>query len=329
MTRVRIQTASRLHFGLLGWGRDAPRQFGGVGLMIEDPGIEILAEKAVEPSAEGPLAARVRNLLADIPGRLAGLGFDAPASSARIQIVQAPKEHIGLGAGTQVSLAVTRALLELNGCDPALLRPTLLARLSGRGARSGIGLHGFFQGGFLVDGGHRIDGDVPPALVRHPFPEEWHVLLIQPPQVGLHGTDERRAFTELPPVPARVTERLCRLVLLDLLPGLIERDLDGFGQAIGEIQRKVGESFSPVQGGVFASSLAEEIIEELGRLSLKGAGQSSWGPTLYAFSEADERERAEIARRVHDRFGPARLSISWTRAANHGAVIERISSAAQ
>jgi beta-RFAP synthase len=329
MTRVRIHTASRLHFGLLGWGQDAPRQFGGVGLMIEDPGIVLLAEQAREPDAEGLLAIRVRNLLADIPGRLADLGFAAPANSARIQVVRAPREHIGLGVGTQVSLAVTRALLELNECDPALSRPTPLARLAGRGARSGIGLHGFFQGGLLVDGGHRIDGDLPPALVRHPFPEEWHILLIQPPQVGLHGTDERHAFTELPPVPPRVTERLCRLVLLDLLPALIERDLDGFGRALGEIQRRVGECFSPVQGGVFASPLAEEVVEELGRLSLKGAGQSSWGPTLYAFSEADERERAEIARRVNDRFGLARLSISWTRAANHGAVIERISSPAQ
>lgn len=323
MIQVRVQTASRLHFGLLGWGRDAPRQFGGIGLMIEEPGLEILAEQAREPIAEGPLAARVRTLLIEIPERLAGLGIAAPASSARIRIVHAPREHIGLGAGTQVSLAVARAWLDLNECDPALLQPTPLARLAGRGARSGIGLHGFFQGGFLVDGGHRNDGDIPPAVVRHPFPEDWHILLIQLPQVGLHGTDERHAFIELPPVPPRVTERLCRLVLLDLLPGLIERDLEGFGQALGEIQRRVGECFSPVQGGVFASSLAEEVVEELGRLSLKGAGQSSWGPTLYAFSEADEQERAEIARRVHDRFGLAGLSVSWTRAANHGAVTER------
>jgi len=297
--------------------------------MIEAPGIELLAEPAHQPSAEGPLAARVRDLLADLPGRFTSLGMPAPARSAWVRIVHAPKEHIGLGVGTQLSLAVTRVLLELNECDPADLRPTQLARLAGRGARSGIGLHGFFEGGFLVDGGHRIDGDIPPLVVRHPFPEEWHILLIQPPQVGLHGTDERRAFTELPSVPARVTERLCRLVLFDLLPGLIERDLDGFGQALGEIQRRVGECFSPVQGGVFASSLAEEVVEELGRLGLKGAGQSSWGPTLYAFSEADERERAEIERRVHARFGSAHLAMSWTRAANHGAVIERLSTPAQ
>jgi len=329
MTQVRIQTASRLHFGLLGWGRDAPRQFGGVGLMIKDPGIEILAEKAREPTAEGPLAARVRRLLAELPAQLAGLGFAAPADSARIRIVHAPDEHVGLGVGTQVSLAVTRAFLELNEVDSSHWSPSVLARLSQRGARSGIGLHGFFQGGFLVDGGHRHDGDVPPLIARHAFPEEWRILTVQIPRVGLHGTDERRAFAELPPVPERTTERLCRLVLLDLLPGLVERDLDGFGQALGELQRRVGECFSPVQGGVYASPPAAEIVEELGRLGLKGAGQSSWGPTLYAFSGTDDRERAAIERRIRDRFGLARGSVSWTRAVNRGAVVERTSPTGQ
>ncbi len=39
--RIRIRTASRLHFGLLGWGPEARRQFGGIGLMIDSPGIEL------------------------------------------------------------------------------------------------------------------------------------------------------------------------------------------------------------------------------------------------------------------------------------------------
>jgi beta-RFAP synthase len=326
MTQVRIKTACRLHFGLLGWGRDAPRQFGGVGLMIEDPGLELLAERAREPIAEGPLAPRIRHLLAALPDRLAGLGVAAPAGSVRIRVVTAPDEHLGLGVGTQISLAVTRAFLELNEVDPSRWGPCFLAKLSERGARSGIGLHGFFQGGFLIDGGHRVEGDVPPLLARHRFPDEWHILMIQPPLVGLHGAGERRAFAELPPVPERVTERLCRLVLLDLLPGLVERDLDGFGQALGELQRRVGECFSPVQGGLFASVPAAEIVDELGRLGLKGAGQSSWGPTLYAFTEADPGERTVIARRIRDRFGLANASVSWTCAANHGAVVELTSS---
>ena len=40
MTRCRLRTPSRLHFGLFGWGPEARRQFGGVGLMVDDPGLE-------------------------------------------------------------------------------------------------------------------------------------------------------------------------------------------------------------------------------------------------------------------------------------------------
>ena len=54
MTRLlRILTPSRLHFGLLGWGPQAPRQFGGVGLMVERPGLEIVAEALVPPEMGG------------------------------------------------------------------------------------------------------------------------------------------------------------------------------------------------------------------------------------------------------------------------------------
>ncbi len=66
MTQLRIRTASRLHFGLLGWGPQAPRQFGGIGLMIEAPGIELLAELAANWSFAGPLADRAQDTLRQI-----------------------------------------------------------------------------------------------------------------------------------------------------------------------------------------------------------------------------------------------------------------------
>jgi len=322
MTRIRIQTTSRLHFGLFGWGKGSPRQFGGLGLMVERPGITLIGKPAEAPLAEGPLAERVRLLLDELPERCSELGLARPNGSVDLKVLDAPDEHVGLGVGTQLSLAVTLAFLELTGAKPSPHDRTALARLSGRGIRSGIGIHGFFEGGLVVDGGHRKPGDVPPLLARHPFPDDWHILLIQPPQKGLHGAAERRAFARLPSVPEQVTDQLCRMVLLDLLPCLAERDLDGFGQALSELQRRVGTCFSTVQGGLYASTFASEIVAELGRLSLKGAGQSSWGPTLYAFSDAEESMRSELALRIRERFELPAGCVVWTRAANHGASIE-------
>ena len=61
--RMRIRTPSRLHFGLLGWGPQASRQFGGVGLMIDAPGIDLVVEPASSWLIEGPLAPRVEQLV--------------------------------------------------------------------------------------------------------------------------------------------------------------------------------------------------------------------------------------------------------------------------
>src|SRR5262245_35699678 len=104
MTRVRVETPSRLHFGLLAWGPDAPRQFGGVGLMVESPGLLLTAEPSERWAAEGPLAERALSVAQRIAGE-----------PVRIRVHRAPPEHVGLGVGTQLSLAVTRAVLALTG----------------------------------------------------------------------------------------------------------------------------------------------------------------------------------------------------------------------
>lgn len=317
MTRLRIQTASRLHFGLLGWGPNAPRQFGGIGLMVEDPGIRLTGESAERSEAVGPLSERVEALLRRLEGTEVGGVAPRPA---RVEIQSAPDEHQGLGVGTQIDLAVARLLLELSGVsDPSLEQ---LAALSGRGRRSGIGLHGFQRGGLLVDGGHRAAGDVPPLVARMDFPSDWSILILRPSGAkGRHGLDESTAFAKLPPFPDRVTERLCRLVLLDILSAVAERDLSTFGAALAELQRRVGEAFATAQGGVFASPEAEALIVEMGRLGLVGAGQSSWGPSLYAFGNVSDEQRRAIADRLQKDRGLQAREILWTRARNQGASI--------
>ena len=54
MTRTSHPDPEPAPFGLLGWGPQAPRQFGGVGLMIDAPGLELTAEPAAELAGRGP-----------------------------------------------------------------------------------------------------------------------------------------------------------------------------------------------------------------------------------------------------------------------------------
>ncbi len=247
-------------------------------------------------------------------------GFDLVPACIRVESV--PAAHVGLGVGTQLSLAVARALLAVAGHGD--VSALTLARWTGRGRRSGIGLHGFEQGGLIVDGGRKTETDVvPPLLARLPFPQEWSILVVRPPEEsGLSGPDENRAFAALPPISQAVTDSLCRLVLLDIMPAVLERDLTAFGAAIGELQTRVGACFAPVQGGIYSTVQASRIVDALRALGFVGVGQSSWGPTLYAFSSATDAELDNATRRLQQQFGLDSASVYRTKGANRGAKVE-------
>jgi beta-RFAP synthase len=239
----------------------------------------------------------------------------------RLRILGAPAEHVGLGVGTQLSLAVARAVWNLAGVAEVPIEE--LARLTGRGARSGIGLHGFDQGGLIVDGGRSRAEGVPPMVARLAFPQNWRILIVQPPgRTGLHGVEESRAFAELPPITEQMTDRLCRLVLLDILPAVVERELGTFGAALSELQAQVGSCFAPRQGGIYTAPLAGQIVLELKRDGFEGIGQSSWGPTLYAFSDRPEEEISALGDRLCQRLGFDPTAVFVTEAANQGASLE-------
>jgi beta-RFAP synthase len=322
MKIIELITASRLHFGLLGWGPDSTRQFGGVGLMVEDPGIKIRIEPAAQWCFEGSLSERTCALVRQLLDQRIGPWSSPALLPVRISVLSAPPEHVGLGVGTQLSLAIVRGLLDLAGADDCSAK--ILAMLAGRGRRSGIGLHGFVQGGLIVDGGRRADDSPPPLVARLPFPADWSILLVQPPGPrGRHGSAEVRAFAELPPLPDRIADRLCRLVLLGILPAVAQGELNEFDQALRELQHHIGSAFAPWQGGLFASPQSALLTAQMRDLGLVAAGQSSWGPTLYAFGLLSERERDDVAAQLLDRHGLDPATVRWTRAANHGAVLTR------
>ncbi len=321
MPRIVLKTSSRLHFGLLSWGDQAPRQFGGVGLMVQAPGLEIHAEPSDEWQAEGPLAARILAVATRVGTELAASGIEVPR--LRFLVPTAPREHVGLGVGTQTGMAVTRIVTEVAG-QPELSAPAL-AHLAGRGFRSGIGLHGFALGGLIVDGGRARDREAPtaPLLARLEFPPDWAVLILVPPEAtGLHGAPEIQAFREVPALADSTIDRLCRLVLLDLLPAVVEHDLAGFGAALTEIQRRVGQGFAAAQGGTFARPDLADLVHFLQTQGLAGVGQSSWGPTIYGFSAGSGEQQSALLKRVLDRTGWPAGSVFWTRASPTGAQVQ-------
>lgn len=206
----------------------------------------------------------------------------------KIIVEDAPPEHAGLGVGTQLGLSVAKALaVETGHAD--WLAPEL-ARRVGRGDRSAIGIHGFDRGGLIVEGGKTSSEMISPLIGRFDFPTDWAIVLASPkPNTGWHGIREREAIAGIRPSPAE-TAALCRLVLLNLLPALAARDFGAFGDALYEYNARVGDVFAPVQGGRYSSLAVESCIQRFRQLGVKGTGQSSWGPTVFAIVPKEQAE---------------------------------------
>jgi beta-ribofuranosylaminobenzene 5'-phosphate synthase len=78
-------------------------------------------------------------------------------------------------------------------------------------------------------------------------------------------------------------------LVMQLLPAVAEADLTGFGAALESIQERLGDYFAPAQGGNrYASPPVAATLDLIRRAGGVGIGQSSWGPTGYAFAESSE-----------------------------------------
>jgi beta-RFAP synthase len=320
---IRVQAPSRLHFGLLslpagdrhGQAIHPVRRFGSVGLMVQEPGLRLTVEPAAAWSAEGPLADRALTFAQ----RFAATLLPGQVRPHRIVVDDGVAEHVGLGTGTQLGLAVGRALATASGFPEMDAIET--ARRIGRGERSALGIHGFARGGFLVDGGKGPATAVAPLLVRMDFPEEWRIVLTLPGWArGIHGAQEREAFRRLQEqgFPTSTTDALCRLVLLGMLPALAERDLPGFGEALHDFNARVGDAFALAQGGTYAHPRLAEMVEFLRRQGVAGVGQSSWGPTVFAVV-VDEEQATALAERLRQRFALTAVEAFATAPNRHGA----------
>jgi beta-ribofuranosylaminobenzene 5'-phosphate synthase len=312
-----VSTGARLHFGPLSYRPQQGRHFGGVGVMIEQPGVRLRAVRserdAVLPA--GATADRVRQFVQRYRESCPG---EWQPPSCEFAIEQDVPTHNGLGSGTQLGLAVARSLSELAG--ETSVRVEDLACRVGRGRRSAVGIHGFALGGLIVDAGHAAADEIGALACRLALPSDWQVLLITPcgSSAGLSGAGEDQAFGQLGSMPLTLSERLCRLVVMDLLPAVQRGCFAGFSRAVYEYGRLVGEFFAPVQGGIFGHPQTDALVERLRAGGVCGAGQTSWGPTVFAFVPdvaAGGQIAAELAADAEVRLVALR---------NTGATLERL-----
>jgi beta-RFAP synthase len=313
---VIVSTPSRLHFGLLRFEQAEGPSFGGLGMMIAEPRWTVQIDPATEWSVEGPDRERAAELAQRIWKELAP--DDAPPA-LRINIVSAIPLHHGFGGGTQLALAIAAGMRHLLGLPQATANE--LALLTGRGNRSAVGTHGFLNGGLIWETGQQ-PGEPLGTLAAHVrVPEAWRIVLVTPRSAsGLSGQIEHDAFSKLPPVAAAITEQLISLAEDQILPSAECGAFHEFSEAVYQYGRLAGECFAPVQGGPYASPVIARSVDAVRQLGVPGVGQSSWGPSLFAFAENDEHADW-LNKTLHAQRIAPRDAIQITRADNIGAAI--------
>ncbi len=318
MGEVTVSAPSRLHLGMIDLGGTEGRVYGGLGVALKKPRLFLRAREAKILVVEGERRDLVKGVVKRFLQRF------KIGQGVHIKVIKTIPEHVGLGSTTQLVLGVGQALAELFGIEMGVRE---IGRLFGRGEFSGVGTATFEYGGFVVEGGHKVGrmAGIPPLIFRSPLPKDW-MFVVAIPRVrrGLDEKEESLAFKSLPPAPDAGVERVCRLILVKMLPSLVEEDIVGFGGALTEIQRIVGSYFKSSQNGVFAHPVIGETVEFMLREGATGCGQSSWGPAVYGMVEGRKAARS-LAREVRDFLAErGGGEVFFTNADNRGANSRRI-----
>ena len=289
----------------------------GLGAAVPAPSLLLEAAPGDRLSAEGPDA---RSGAGVRPAFLAHHRLPA----GRVSPCTAPsRPTAGLGSGTQLGLAVARALAELHGLPTE--PPGWRGRWAGGGAPRSAPGHSLV-GGFIVEGGRRAGADeIAPLLARFAVPASWRCVVAVP--AGAPGSERRgrgRGIRAAAPA-AGARGGAGRPSGADAAaagaggsrPARVRRGLT-------EIQRITGAWFAPEQGGVFAPGPSETLVRRMAEWGAAGVGQSSWGPAVYGLtgdgmtrktrrpgSGAGRSGRAGFRRGIRGGRGPALAVRNW------------------
>ncbi|MFT5525699.1 MAG: beta-ribofuranosylaminobenzene 5'-phosphate synthase [Pirellulaceae bacterium] len=309
-----VTAPTRLHFGLLSFGNTG-RQFGGTGVMLETPRLQLTICKADKFSAlgQGNLPQRV----SEFAGRWAQ-HHQRLLPNCEVEIVDCPAQHVGLGVGTQLGLAVAAGLSAW--VDLPRQNAVELGTSVGRGLRSAVGTYGFVGGGFIVERG-KLKEPISPLDCQIDVPPQWRFVLIRPQvKCSVWGAEEQSNFDQLPPVTEETTNRLVDILKHKVVPGVATDDFDLFSAGLYSYGQIAGNCFTSIQGGPYNGVQITKVVETVRQLGIEGVGQSSWGPTVFAVTR-NQDAAGELSEKLRELLREFPVEIHISSPANHGAII--------
>lgn len=326
MRECLIRSVSRIHITLIDLGASSNYIDGGAGFILEEPYHVISVSRSLDnknriiaqDAVDEEIISRAKMCLERF------LESQSVREGFEIKLLKTYPLHIGLGGTTQLCMSIATGLWHLLYRE----KPdhVEIARIIGRGGTSGIGVHGFALGGFIVDGGHlrgvekneALPSDYsrappPPLLVREDLPENWSFILIRPRELSsrIFGERELEIFRRNTPIKREEVFEVAYHVLFGLLNAVKRRDIELFKRHVRSIQ-EIG--FKRVEWLIQGESI-RRIRETLDSLDIS-YGLSSMGPTLYIPTLDNEKE--EIRKRIVDKLDPDKYLVEISRGRNTG-----------
>ena len=330
-----IKTPSRIHMGLIDLNGSYGRYDGGIGLTIEKPKFILKCDSSEKTVSESiSIDFDDENIVdSEMKNQCISKIIDAYEKitthfkieqSYHFDVKDAYFPHSGLGSGTQISLATAKLICEDNGIA---ISGVELGEILQRGGTSGIGIYSFDKGGFIIDGGHdktEKDGFLPssaskaspPVLIgRYEFPKDWDIIIAMLNSNNVMGKKEVNIFQEYCPIPKVEVEKLSHLIFMNLVPFLLEENIESFGDTINKIQN-VG--FKKIEVDLQEDKI-KNLMKKMREFGAYGVGMSSFGPAIYGIAD---KNSPDVFKATKEFVGNEGL-VFKTKAQNSGFQIEK------
>jgi beta-ribofuranosylaminobenzene 5'-phosphate synthase len=278
-SKIVVTTPAHLHAGNMDLTGDLGRLYGTAGFTIDYPRTVIEASKTEETNVTGEDLENAREYVRLFTEKYKIKG------GIRINVKETMPKHLGMGSQTALALSIGTVISRFYNLNPGVEE---MALSLGRGDVTALGVNSFRKGGFIVDGGYRIrdKGEmVPPLIFRHPIPDDW-LFIVCIPRKPIPGVLEIKAREEdvlrqLKPMPEHMSDRLSRILLMQVMPSIMEHDIKAFGKYITAFNRRLGSFWDDYQEGTYCHSLVDKGIKLMLDNGAYGACQTCWGPTFY------------------------------------------------
>ena len=313
LQKVTITAPAHLHAGNFDLTGDLGRLYGTVGFAIELP-LEVEVSKAKGIKADDKSAYKFAKRMVDKFG----------LEGAEIKIKREIPRFVGVGFHTTLALSIGIGLSKLYDLDFSVEDVSLIM---GRGTITAMGVYAFKTGGFIVEGGFKVDSRtkmVPPLIFHGAVPKNWLFVIAIPNEsrqkIAQMRENEDEILGNLKVMPKELSDELSRLVLVKLMPAFVEKDLKSFGEALTAFNQKLGKFWRSYQEGTYCNQVVEEGVKIMLRKSSL-ACQTSWGPTFYTIvkGKAAAENLAEELKQFLNKSGGGEIYV--TQANNRGASV--------